>query len=635
MCGIVGYYNPKAITVLSEDKINNILYTLRRRGPNASGYYCDSKVFLGHTRLSIIDLDSGSQPIYNENGSKCIVFNGEIFNFKSIRSELMDYGHIFTTNTDTEVILHAYEEWGIECIQKFRGMFSFAIYDVVRSELIIVRDRLGIKPLFYCQFNGDFYFASEIKAILKMLNIKPEIDMNALSSYFALSYIPAPLTIFKHIRKLLPGHYIQLSINRFSINKYWDINFTPDDVKSEKYYINGIKELLNESISLRLISDVPVGAFLSGGIDSGIIVASMAEVSKTQVHTFCMGYGGNSGGFLDERKYAKLVADLYETDHEEYEVKPDVECIIDDIVEAFDEPFADSSTIPSYYLARLARKKVTVALSGLGGDELFGGYERYLGYKLSKYYNMLPLFIRTNIIESFIDTMPERSDGHYTINHMKRFVRSASLSNFDRYFGFISLLNPTNNLSLFIDRKAFLEGQVYCKELLYNYFNSANASDSLDKVFYTDIKTYLPDDILACTDRTSMWHSLEVRVPFLDHKLLEFCARIPNNMKISGVAKKHILKLAYRDKLPHKIFNHRKQGFIGPMTKWLQNDLKKFVCDTLCNARLNKHGILDNKLVNNIINEHNNGNEINDKLIWSLLMFQLWYEKYIERKVQL
>jgi asparagine synthase (glutamine-hydrolysing) len=629
VCGILGSFNPDGNLQINQSSIQGLLATLRRRGPDASGHYIDENVFLGHTRLSIIDLSSGDQPIYNENRTKCIVFNGEIFNFAEIKSELVNCGHIFSTNSDTEVILHAYEQWNEACIDRFRGMFSFAIYNISDKSLFIVRDRLGIKPLFYARSGNNFYFASEIKAILKMTDIARDIDTNAMASYFTLGYIPASLTIYKHIRKLMPGHYMKISRTGVSVSRYWNLYFCPDENKSESYYIENIRHLLEESVSLRMISDVPIGAFLSGGIDSGVVTALMAGKSNSRIHTFCMGYGGNTGGFLDERRYARLVADRYGADHREFEVMPDIESIAGDIVKAFDEPFADASTVPSYYLCQLTRRHVTVALSGLGGDELFGGYERYLGYKLSSYYNMIPSFIRHSVINRIVNCIPERSDGHYTINHLKRFTRSAALPDFQRYFGFISS-GMDKYLSLFSNQKTMRDGRKYCEDLMSGYFNSDNAKNPLDKVFYTDIMFYLPEDILACTDRISMWHSLEARVPFLDHRLLEFCARIPNRLKIHGTQKKYILRKAYSTSLPKEIFTHRKQGFIGPMTRWLQTDMKEFVSSTLSESRLNKHGIFNYDSINKIITEHNSRVEINDKLIWSLLIFQIWYEKYIE-----
>jgi asparagine synthase (glutamine-hydrolysing) len=629
MCGIVGYLKPSGDAILSKDSCINILKSINHRGPDDLGFYSDNYSFLGHTRLSIIDIFAGSQPIFNEDKTVCIIFNGEIFNYKLIKNDLVKRGHFFSTNTDTEVILHAFEEWKEACLDRLRGMFSFAIYDIKEKFLFIARDRLGIKPLYYTIINGNLYFASEIKAIFKMVRTTKEIDFNALTSFFTLSYIPSPLTIFKQIKKLPAGYNICFSNGKLSIKKYWDLCFRPELGKSESFFIERLKELLEESVSLHMIGDVPIGAFLSGGIDSGVIVALMSELSNSQVHTFCLGYGGETGGFLDERKYAKLIASRYKTNHEEIEVQPDIESVIAEIIESFDEPFADASTIPSYYLSRQTKRKVTVALSGLGGDELFGGYERYLGYKLSRYYNIFPLFIRKHIVEQIVNNLPERSDGHYTVNHLKRFVRAASLSDFDRYFGFISMLNPDKLASLFNDRNIFYDGYNTCKELIFNYFNADNAIDSMDKVLYTDIKTYLPEDILACTDRTSMWHSLEVRVPFLDHKLMEFCATIPNSLKIHRIDKKYLLKKAYSTYLHKDIIKHRKQGFIGPMTKWLQEDLKHFVSNTLSESKLNKHGLFNKKFIQKIVSEHNNRIEMNDKIIWALIIFQVWYEKYI------
>jgi asparagine synthase (glutamine-hydrolysing) len=548
MCGIVGILSENLDKDVDSITFNRILDTLKRRGPDESGNYKGNKAILGHTRLSIIDLSGGKQPIYNEDETKCIVFNGEIFNYREIKIELLKLGHIFRTTSDTEVILHSYEEWGENCLERFRGMFAFAIYEINTGRLFIARDRLGIKPLFYTFYNGVFLFASEIKAILEFNNFPRVMDESALASYFLLSYIPAPLTIYKDIYKLPAGNYMVVNGSNYTIKQYWDISFIEDE-KPEDYYISEIRRYLIESTSLRMISDVPLGAFLSGGVDSSVIVALMSELSDESVHTFSMGYGGNIGGFLDERKYAEIVAKKYNTIHFEYEVQPKVDEILNDIVMSFDEPFADSSTIPSYYLCKLTREKVKVALSGLGGDELFGGYERYLGFKLSNIYNRLPRSL-TQAFNSVVASVPERTDGHYTINHMKRFVRYADLSDGYRYFGYISNMSKERYLRLFNDDKNMKEGYEYCQELIIDRFNNNDADQPLNKVFYVDLKTYLPDDILACTDRISMWHSLEVRVPFLDHKFVEFCARIPTKLKIKYAKKKYILKKTFQKELP-------------------------------------------------------------------------------------
>ena len=408
-------------------------------------------------------------------------------------------------------------------------MFSFAIWDAKRQRLFCARDRLGKKPFFYAVHNGILYFASEMKAILQYPDFPREIDPDGLVAYFSLGYIPWQMTIFRHIKKLLPGHILDVKEGTIRIKKYWDLRFQPEWSKTERYFIDGFMGLLEEAVRMRLISEVPLGAFLSGGIDSGTVVALMSRHSPEPVKTCCIGFGGDVGGYLDERSYAREIANRYGTQHREYEVLPDVRSIIEEIVRAFDEPFADHSTIPSYYLSKVTREKVTVALSGLGGDEVFGGYERYLGFKLSSCLNFLPQSIVKRIIGPLVESIPERADGHYTINHMKRFIRSAQLPADERYLGFVSMSQNGSGQSIFADPGKYMGSHDHFRELFLGYFNSDNASEPLDRVFYTDIKTYLPEDILACTDRMSMWHSLEVRVPFLDHKFMEFCATIPMN----------------------------------------------------------------------------------------------------------
>ena len=382
-----------------------------------------------------------------------------------------------------------------------------------------------------------------------------------------------------------------------------------------------------------MISDVPLGAFLSGGIDSGAVVAMMSRLSDEPVNTFCIGFGGEVGGYLDERRYAQEIATRYRTKHREYVVKPSVKEILGEIVQSFDEPFGDPSTIPSYYVSKITRERVKVALSGLGGDELFGGYERYLGFSLSRTYNLLPLFLRESVIRKLLEALPERADGHYTVSHLKRFARSASLSDPSRYFSFSSIIREEVRRSLFSDHDRFALSFDNCRDLLISHFNRCKAKDPMDRVYYCDLKTYVPEDILACTDRMSMWHSLEVRVPFLDHHLVEFCATIPNSLKIKFLQKKYILKKALSPVLPRSVLNHRKQGFIGPMTRWLQTDLKNYVQSGLRPQRLAEHGLFSQRTVKTILYEHFSRKENNDKLIWSLIMFQEWYEHYIGKRV--
>lgn len=627
MCGIFGIYDSDHCLGENTGKDMGKGEILAHRGPDGYGTYFNPTVFLLHRRLSIIDLDGGSQPIYNEDKTKVIIFNGEIYNYRTLRSVLEKKGHVFTSNSDTEVVVHAYEQWGEDCLERFRGMFAFAIWDNSKKKLFIARDRLGIKPLFYAYVGRKLFFASEIKALLAQKEIQRDMDKDALASFFSFSYIPAPLTIFKHIRKLPAGHLLIAENTDLKIQKYWDVYFEPDYSKRESYFQDRFIELFHEAVELHLISDVPLGAFLSGGIDSGLVVAAMSRFCSEPVRTFTMGFGGGIGGYLDERGLAQRVSDHITTIHKEFVVKPDVKSIIENIVRSFDEPFADDTTIPSYYLNEMTRKDVTVSLSGLGGDELFGGYERYLGFKFSNMYNLLPTFIREKVVRHIVGLIPERVDGHYTINHLKRFVRSASLPHGERYFGFISTINHKNS-NIFADPISLKQNFKNCRDIIVDLYHTDNANNPLDKIFYCDMKTYLPEDILACTDRLSMSHSLEVRVPFIDHKLVEFCATIPNEMKIKYGQKKYLLKKAALNYLPAEIFKHRKQGFASPMTQWIRSDLKDYVADSLSEANIKAQGIFNYKAIKTVLDQHSNRRETHDKLIWSLIIFQTWQNMY-------
>ena len=629
MCGIFGIVTPDPDRGFLERATD----TLVHRGPDDAGYYLDGHAGLGHRRLSIIDLAGSHQPIFNEDRDKCIVFNGEIYNYSDLRSRLIALGHSFETNGDTETILHAYEQWGESCVEQLRGMFAFAIWNAKERVLFLGRDRFGIKPLFYGQYRGGFCFASEMKAILVDDRFPREIDEQALAGYFTLSYISGEMTIYKDIRKLLPGHTLTFRDGKSTIRKFWDLTFNPAQGRSEKYFIQGAMDLLRESVGMHLVSEVPLGAFLSGGVDSSTVVALMTEFSDSPVNTICMGFGGKVGGYLDERVYARQVAKRYGTKHRECEVLPRAEGLIETIVRAFDEPFADDSAIPSFFVCKSARENVTVALSGLGGDEAFAGYERYLGFVASGWFRQLPSFAREGVIRPLIEGLAERADGHYTVNHMKRFVRSSSLPPDACYLGFINKITPGISERFFADPEHFKLHRLACQDLALSYFNTPNViggAGSLNRALFSDMKTYLPEDILAVTDRMSMQHALEVRVPFLDHKFIEFCASIPPGMKIKWLQKKYLLKKAVRGLLPDEVINHRKQGFVGPMTSWLKNELKPYVYETLSEANLRKHNLLNSSTVLKILDEHFSGTEIHDTLIWSLVIFQTWYDIYID-----
>lgn len=628
MCGIYGVIAP----AVEYGFLKKATDTLIHRGPDDAGYYLDKNAGLGHRRLSIIDVAGSRQPIFNEDRSKCIVFNGEIYNFQELRNRLLSRGHVFQTLGDTETILHAYEEWGESCVEQISGMFAFAIWNIPERRLFLARDRTGIKPLFYAREEERFFFASEMKAILFDASFDREIDHAALAAYFTLSYIPGEMTIYRKIRKLLPGHTLTLQNGVCKIKKYWDLHFQPDSARKEEYFVEGAMHLLREAVGSHMVSEVPLGAFLSGGIDSSAIVALMSECSGTPTNTFCMGFGGTAGGYLDERVYARQVAERYGTRHREFEVAPTVEGLVETIVQAFDEPFADDSAIPSWFVCKIARENVTVALSGLGGDEVFAGYERYLGFSLGGMFNKLPGFLIKDILQPLTASLPERADGHYTVNHLKRFMRSAALPPDERYLGYINRIKPEIRSIFFSDPDLFEDHYLACRDFICGWFNSDNVqgrADSLDRALYCDIKGYLPEDILAVTDRMSMQHSLEVRVPFLDHKFIEFCATIPPEMKLKRFNKKYLLKKGVAPLLPKDVITHRKQGFVGPMTSWLRNDLRQFVLETLSPANLAKHDLLNKDSVTTILDEHFTGREIHDTLIWSMIVFQTWYNIYI------
>jgi asparagine synthase (glutamine-hydrolysing) len=611
--------------------IERMTTALAHRGPDEYGYHIDERAALGHRRLSIIDLATGQQPMYNEDRSIAVVYNGEIYNFAEIRDRLVKAGHVFRTNSDTETIVHAYEEWGEGCVQRFRGMFAFAIRDIGKDRLFLARDRFGKKPIFYANYNGRFVFASEMKAILTDRALARRIDEEALAAFFMLSYIPAPLTIFEGIRKLPPGCTLTVASGRVVERQYWDLTFAPNRSRSEADFIDEFMERMAEAVRLRLLSEVPLGAFLSGGIDSSAVVAFMAKASQTPVNTFTIGFAGDTGFFEDERQYARMVASKYQTAHHEYEVRPELTGIIDRIVESFDEPFADDGAIPSYFVCRIARENVTVALSGLGGDEAFCGYERYLGFELSRWFARIPAGVRGRMIAPLVDRLPESRSGGYRVNHLKRFVRSAVEDEGRRYLGFVSKTGGAYRGGLFTGAPQRLDAAASAVEDRFlAHYRGANAEDPLDRVFYTDVKTYLPDDILALTDRLSMCHSLEVRVPFLDHELFEFSATIPSAIKLKWLQKKHLLKKALPGLLPKPILTHKKQGFVGPMARWLREDLRSYALEVLSPRHLERHGLLQTETVTRVLNDHFDGRESNDTLIWGLMVFQTWFERYMD-----
>lgn len=628
MCGIVGAFRTNQEMTVNPDLLVKMCRSLTHRGPDDEGQYHYRNMGIGMRRLSIIGLATGHQPIPNEDRTIWVVLNGEIYNYQKLKEELTRKGHTFSTTSDTECIVHLYEEYGEQCVQYLRGMFAFAVIDQKNRSLFIARDRLGIKPLFYSINGGQILFASEMKAILQDETVSKEIDFSALDAYFTYGYIPSPIAIFKSIRKLDPGHFIRCDAAGIRIEQYWDFHFKPDYRRSEEDFAEEFLQRFDESVRIHLMSEVPLGAFLSGGIDSGLMVAMMARHMSSPVQTFTMGFGGGAGGYLDERGYAKSIAHKYRANYHEFEVQPKLEEILDFIVQSFDEPFADDSVIPTYYICKLAKEHVTVALTGLGGDELFGGYERYLGLTLSEIYQKIPSFITKGMIQPLVGAIPEQRSGHYLINHLKRFVRSMDRDAAGRYQKYMSALDNSARGKFYSERLQKEINGTQTEQLGIKYFMARNAEEILDRALYQDFRMYLPDDILALSDRLSMHHSLELRVPFVDHELVEFCATIPASMKIRFFKKKYLLRKIARPYLPAEVINHRKQGFASPMASWLRNDLKGYSLDLLSASNLRKHSFFNGDYVQKVLEDHMARRESHDKLIFSLIVFQKWFQRY-------
>ena len=625
MCGIAGMIDTTGNGALPS--VERMVAALRHRGPDDKGIHSSHDVAIGMTRLSIIDLVSGHQPISSEDGHVTVVCNGEIYNHLELRRELEGKGHCFRTRSDVEVIVHLYEEVGERCFERLRGMFGAAIWDERRRKLVVGRDRLGIKPVFYSAHGGRMLFASEIKAIAQSGDVPLRLDYDALDRYLSLGYIPAPLTIYRDIRKLEPGHMIVCERGCVRVQEYWRLAERPQHTASEPELTERFLHLFSDAVRSHLMSDVSLGAFLSGGVDSSLLVAVMSAHTSEPVKTFTIGFGGNAGGYLDERTYARALSRRYGTAHTEFEVRPDLESILDEAVATFDEPFADDSVIPTFHICRLARQHVTVALTGLGGDELFGGYERHLGAKLSGAYDRVPRLLRDRLVGPLVDRIPERQDGHYTVNHLKRFVRAAALPPADRYLTYGSVFSSqmkqrvctADTLKKLQQRNASADTQ---------YFDGWRG-DAVGRALYHDIHTYLPEDVLALSDRVSMRYSLELRVPFLDHELVEFCASIPSTLKIRALTKKYLLKRAAAPLLPPEILNHRKQGFASPMSAWMRSDLQHYVRETLSPSRLKRHGFFDDNAVRELIDAHMTRRESHDRQLFALIMFQKWHERFM------
>jgi asparagine synthase (glutamine-hydrolysing) len=598
---------------------------LLHRGPDADGLYLDGGVGLGHRRLSIIDLAAGQQPMITADKTKVIVFNGEIYNFRTLRELLVKCGHRFATQSDTEVILHAYEAYGERCVEHLRGMFAFAIWDQGKKQLFLARDRVGIKPLYYYWDGSTLLFGSEIKAILCHPLVPRTIDPYALDDYLTYLYIPAPKTIFQSIRKLRPGHTLTVSENGVQEREYWDVVFEPQEGLSEADYAAGLLEKLQEAVALRLISEVPLGAFLSGGIDSSAVVGIMAGLLDKPVNTASIGF--REAGF-DELPYARTVARRFQTSAFEATVDAHAANILDALVWHFDEPFADSSMVPTYYVSQMARERVTVCLSGDGGDENFAGYRRYRFDVLeNRLRALLPQALRGPLCGTLGRLYP-KADWLPQIFRAKTLLSNLALTPEAGYFHTMSWFTPQMKHRLYRESFKNALGAYDPFSVMQTYFDRAQGWDPLSRIQYVDIKTYLVDDILTKVDRASMAHALEVRVPILDHQVIAYAARIPARYKLRHGEGKYIMKQALRELLPAEVLDRRKMGFSIPLARWFRGELKGvfearvFAKDAFLQTFLNPD------TVQQWWTQHQRGTRDYAFHLWALLVLECWGKKF-------
>lgn len=625
MCGIAGFtrfYQPTG----DHSSLVRMGDRIAHRGPDAHGEYLDEGIGLCHRRLSIIDLSTaGNQPMFSEDGNLVIVFNGEIYNYLELRKDLEKKGYEFKTKTDTEVILALYQFEGVACLEKLFGMFAIAIWDKQKQELFLARDRLGKKPLYYFHDQKQFIFASEIKSILEIETVPREIRHDAIYDFFVYQYVPESKSIFKNIHKLKPGHFLTISKDGINVKKYWDVTFKAQSTSNEEELSDGLLDVINTCTKQRMISDVPLGAFLSGGVDSSGVVALMAKNSQKPVVTCSIGFDSKK---YDEIQYAKQVADQYHTIHHELTVKENVLDSLDHIAGFFDEPFADQSLIPTFFVSQLAKTKVTVALAGDGGDENFAGYSKYGVDQIeNNLRNKIPGCVRENLLAPFV--RPLQRSGIRSFNRAGTLLDAMSKSPAEGFYLTNSFMTDSMWNRLANDDLKKEIGDYHPSTQTMEFYNAADADDHLSRVLYTDIKTYLVGDILVKVDRMSMANSLEVRAPILDHRVVEYAASIPSSLKLNGREKKYILKKAFGHLLPADILYRKKMGFSVPLAHWLRYELKNTAEEKLFKPENGLSNFFKPAEIKSIWLEHQQGIKDNSAALWSLLMFEFWWQKYI------
>jgi asparagine synthase (glutamine-hydrolysing) len=622
MCGIVGIMDLQGTRTISRDLVSRLNETQFHRGPDEGGLHFEPGLGLGHRRLSIIDLSTGQQPLFNEDGSVVVVFNGEIYNYQEMIPELTRLGHVFRTKSDTEVIVHAWEQWGEDCVKRFRGMFAFALWDRNRETLFLARDRLGVKPLYYAVLpDGHLIFGSELKALAAHSSLPRDLDPYAIEDYFALGYIPEPRTIYSGARKLPAAHTLMIARGAPvpEPHEYWDVHFTLDNPISEARAQAELIERLKESVRLRMISEVPLGAFLSGGVDSSAVVAMMAGMNGDPVNTCSISF---SDPAFDETVFARNVADRYHTRHFVDTVESEDFDLIDILARTYDEPYADSSALPTYRVCQLARRHVTVALSGDGGDESFAGYRRYRLHAMEeRLRSVLPLSIRRSAF-GLLGRMYPKADWAPQVFRAKTTFQALARTSADAYFHSVSVLNDEMRGGLYSNAfKARLSGYS-AVEVFRRHAVRAGTADAIALAQYLDLKTYLIGDINTKVDRASMAHSLEVREPLMDHPLVEWLASLPTSLKVRGQEGKYLLKKAMEPHLPREVLYRRKMGFSVPLARWFRGPLKARLRGAVLGAELAETGFFSEKYLRHLLDAHQSGARDYSSPLWSLLMFQ-------------
>jgi asparagine synthase (glutamine-hydrolysing) len=625
VCGICGVRRFDS-ELVGEAILLKMRDIMRHRGPDDKGLYVGYSVGLGNRRLSVVDLVTGNQPMHNEDKTIWITLNGEIYNHEEIRAVLEQKGHNYYSRSDTETIVHAYEEYGKDCVQKLNGMFAFAIWDSNKDMLLLARDRLGQKPLYYSSNDERLVFASEIKSLLEYPDVEREIDIEALNLYLTFLYVPAPWTMFKGIKKLPPGHLLTCKGREIQIEKYWDVVYRPFDIQDEGYYIGEIRRKLTKSVEKRLMSDVPLGAFLSGGVDSSVVVGLMSRIMGRPVDTYSVGFDASIGGspkFNVDFEHARLVAKHFGTNHHEIVISKndDLEGLLPKLVWQLDEPLSNPTIIPTYFVAKLAKESVTVTLSGDGGDELFGGYTRYRADKMVSCYRRIPAFLREKVLAPLIHSTPMPQG-------LKRLAEKASLPlGAERYLTWWTVFTPKEQASLFT--KSFVDRveQPLPERAVSSFVDNVDTGIFQDRLSYTDLKMWIAEESNMRMDKMSMLASVEARAPFLDHELVEFAATIiPFSLKVKGLTTKYILKKAFSDMLPEAIIGREKWGFFCPASSWLRDHIKDLTLQLLSRASIESVGLFNYNYVDTLLQRHLNREEYNLNKVWALLTFQLWYE---------